>query len=122
METIDEPTLRKFLEEICGGEMEILEDLANECAKDAENLIRDIRNAHLSKDPELLKRSAHSLKSTSATFGGHHLSKKAQHLEEIATDQAKIDAHADLVKELIEAIESEGEGFIAELSAVVDLL
>ncbi len=122
METIDDITLRQFLDEICGGEMEILEDLATECAKDAENLIRDIRTAHQSRDPELLKRSAHSLKSTSATFGGHNLSKKAGRLEEVATDQGNIDANPDLVKELIGAIESEGEGFIAELSAISSLL
>lgn len=122
METIDEPTLRTFLEEICGGDVEILEDLAVECAKDAENLIREIRRAHLAKDASLLKRSAHSLKSTSATFGGHTLSKHARHLEEISRDQPTIDAHADRVIELIELIEEEGEGFIAELSALSSLL
>ena len=65
----------------------MLPELVNRFVEDADRLIQEARVALEQKSAQDLRRAAHSLKSTSATFGAVALSEAARELEVLARDE-----------------------------------
>lgn len=76
---------------------EFVADLIDTFLSNGPRLITDMRQAYRDNDLEILKRSAHSLKSNGKTFGANQLAEVAFELEHMATmgelddPQGKID-------------------------------
>ncbi len=81
MQVIDTDILRRFYDEVCDNELEILVDIASDCVTETQALSTEIHNSFTTKDWEVFNRSAHSMKSTAKSLGGDQLSEHAKHLE-----------------------------------------
>ncbi|MCP4701655.1 MAG: Hpt domain-containing protein [Gammaproteobacteria bacterium] len=74
-EAIDE------LNEMSGGDQEILEDVINTYVQDAAMLVEEIRQAAEAGDADTLQRKAHPLKSSSASLGARKFAELCKALE-----------------------------------------
>jgi len=62
--------------------------------QEAAKLVHGIENALSIADEDGLARSAHTLKSSSASIGAHSLSHVAKQIEQLARQQRAVEAHA----------------------------
>ena len=92
-EVIDRAVLRALLATV-GDDPEFLAELIDSYFDDTATLIPALRGATRDGDAEALRRSAHSLKSNSATFGATALAALCQDLETRARDGDLVDAGA----------------------------
>lgn len=75
---------RGRLHEISGGDAEFERELAGEYVTQAWALLAEIGSALERSDPELLRRSAHTLKGSSRTIGAQGVADLASQLEKLA--------------------------------------
>ena len=80
---IDEAAFGQLLETV-GGDEEFLAELIGTYLADSPNLLAEMRSAIESGETETLRRAAHTLKSTSATFGASRLAGIAREIEAAA--------------------------------------
>jgi len=72
------------LSEISGGDAEFEREIAGEYVTQAWGLLAEISAAIERGDPELLRRSAHTLKGSSRTIGARGVAEMAAQLEKLA--------------------------------------
>ncbi|HUR61025.1 MAG TPA: Hpt domain-containing protein [Candidatus Thermoplasmatota archaeon] len=84
---VDEGVLRGLLDDM-GGDVEVVKELIQSYLGEAPRLLAEARQATAARDAGTLQRAAHTLKSTSATFGAMELSEASKALEHAAKDGA----------------------------------
>lgn len=80
MSSID-PRLLEQLKELIGGDQEALNELIGTFQMEGGEIVVDMQKALPSQDIDLLRRSAHSLKSSAQDFGASELSSACASLE-----------------------------------------
>lgn len=90
---LDRDALQNLLETV-GGDWTFLEELAQEFFDDTPNLLSEIRSGLAAADASVVRRAAHSLKGTSASFGAMTLSEMCKQVEYAARD-GNLDGLAD---------------------------
>ncbi|HEX2066976.1 MAG TPA: Hpt domain-containing protein [Candidatus Thermoplasmatota archaeon] len=81
--SVDEATLRALLDDL-GGDAEVVKELVQSYLEEAPRLLAEARVALAAGDAAALQRAAHTLKSTSATFGALELAESSQAIEQAA--------------------------------------
>ena len=81
-----------FYIDVCDGKPEIIRELIEMYMTSLDELTRDLVLAQEQKDTKLLRRTAHSLKSSSRIFGANQLSADCEILEELARTEKLADA------------------------------
>jgi HPt (histidine-containing phosphotransfer) domain-containing protein len=108
--TIDRATF-EALKETTGAEFVL--ELVDTFLQEAPTMLDDLRRALAAKDAEKFRRTAHSLKSNSNTFGAHTLGAMARELE--LTSAAKVSGDD---AEAVDALADEYSRVAAALSAL----
>lgn len=80
-EIVDSSTLDYMFENLCGGDQAVMAEMVQFFLQESENLLRQIQVAVENQDMISLVRTAHSLKSSSASFGATQVSKLCQQIE-----------------------------------------
>jgi HPt (histidine-containing phosphotransfer) domain-containing protein len=111
---VDPTTLRSFARELGGGSAEIIAEIVEAFLQDTPELVAQMRAAVAARDPALLDRAAHTLKSSSATVGAMVLSARCRAIEEQARGGAAGDIGA-----AVEGVAQEFERVRMELHAGV---
>jgi len=99
-----DPTAIEKLLDLTGGDRTALAELILSYLNDTSKLLDDLRHALERNDPELLRRTGHTLKSSSRDFGAMALSQLGKQLENLG--KAKTTSGAS---ELVEQAEAEYE-------------
>lgn len=81
--TIDAATFAELLETV-GGDRDFLAELVETYLADSPGLFRELRQAISEEDPATARRAAHTLKSTSASFGADDLAAQCRQIEAAA--------------------------------------
>jgi HPt (histidine-containing phosphotransfer) domain-containing protein len=79
--------LNAIVEMIGVDDPEVVVDLIDTFLTDSQRQVEEMQRSIASGDIKTLHRAAHSMKSSSATFGAMYLSKLCQRLEQSAKDQ-----------------------------------
>jgi HPt (histidine-containing phosphotransfer) domain-containing protein len=82
-DALDATALQELLE-TTGGDRSFLAELIDTFLAEAPTLLADMQRALADGRADELRRAAHSLKSTSASFGAHGLARLARQIEEPA--------------------------------------
>lgn len=82
---VDRTELARLLETV-GDDPGFLAELAGEYLRDSADLVAELGPACAAGDAERLRRAAHTLASTSATFGARHLATLSRAVETAAAD------------------------------------
>jgi HPt (histidine-containing phosphotransfer) domain-containing protein len=101
---LDRASLDSFTYEVCGGNLEIIVDLVEIYRQSLDDLVGQIVSAWNTGDSIILRRAAHSLKSSSRIFGAHLLAENCETLEKAALTGELADAPL-----LIEHIEKQSQ-------------
>ena len=101
--TLKESALEDLAEMISDRELEILSDLVNTFLGEANRQVQNMVRAMASDNLSLLFLPAHSLKSSSATFGAMRLSQLSEQLETLITNAPD----RTVIGELVEQIRNE---------------
>lgn len=88
-ETVLESSVLRELQETLGGDRAVIEELVEAFIDDAADLV-DLAMRSAIGDTTTFRRSIHSLKTTSATFGASKLSSICLRLETTARDAAPV--------------------------------
>ena len=98
------------LKEATGADF--IDELVDTYLEDAPRQLSALRAALQAQDADAFRRAAHTLKSTSATFGADGLSGLAKELEMLAKDNKLAEAGSKLpaVEEAFQAVEAELKG------------
>ncbi|MEA3203382.1 MAG: hypothetical protein QOI63_1057 [Thermoplasmata archaeon] len=80
---VDEAVLRALLDDM-GGDVEVVKELVQSYLGEAPRLLAEARQALAAADALTLQRAAHTLKSTSATFGALQLAEASKAIEQAA--------------------------------------
>ncbi|MBX3000526.1 MAG: Hpt domain-containing protein [Caldilineaceae bacterium] len=115
--SLDRELLNSFASDICGDNPDIIVDLVQIYLQSKEDLIEQITSAWNSKDYMLLRRAAHSLKSSSRVFGANLLADNCQRLEEAALTGDLVSA-PDLIKRIVEQSQQMTRLLAAEFEGV----
>jgi len=91
---IDHDTLARFAETMAGGDPEFVGELIDEFLRDGPELVEGVARGLAEGDEELVRRSAHTLKSNASTFGALVLAALCRDLESRAKD-GDLDGAAD---------------------------
>jgi HPt (histidine-containing phosphotransfer) domain-containing protein len=81
---LDHEAITIFYIDVCEGKPEIIRELIEIYMISLDEMTRDLVLAQEEKDTKLLRRIAHSLKSSSQIFGAKQLSADCEILEELA--------------------------------------
>jgi HPt (histidine-containing phosphotransfer) domain-containing protein len=81
---LDREAIKIFYIDVCDGKPEIIRELIEIYMISLDEMTRDLVLAQEEKDTKLLRRIAHSLKSSSQIFGANQLSADCESLEELA--------------------------------------
>ena len=111
MSAIDSRTLGELLE-LIGGDQEALLELIETFQSEGSEIVDDMRASLADKDADVLRRAAHSMKSSAQDFGAIKLSTLSATLESLARD-----AWPDDADQRIDDIASE---FVAVDTALTD--
>jgi HPt (histidine-containing phosphotransfer) domain-containing protein len=111
-ETLDRAALDELLETV-GGDREFLVELIETYLGDSPGLLTDLSAGIAAGDAAAVRRAAHTLKSTSATFGATGLATTCREIEAAAAE----DDLADLLPR-VEGAAVEYEAVAAELRSV----
>lgn len=98
---LDAETIRVFCIDICDGNPEIVDELVGMYLKSLDDLSVQMESALHAGDYQLLRRAAHSLKSSSRVFGAELLSANCERLEEMAHTRV-LDGAAELIEQIAE--------------------
>ncbi len=114
---IDMETLRGLLEAV-GGEPSILQELAVAFLADLDEQAGELERSRAANDIETVRRAAHSLKSTSASFGATALATLSQQLE-AGADRGELPgaAEMDALRSAVERVKAELPPSIATMGA-----
>lgn len=93
MAALDGATMRKLMEDI-GGEAEVMRELVETFLEEGPRLVGLMRESFDGGDLRTLNRCAHSLRSSSATFGAVQLSRLCRDLEQATESATPQDADA----------------------------
>src|SRR5262245_5946492 len=110
-EDIDPAALVRLLD-VTGGDKEFVGDLVEQFLNDAPGLVDAVRRGVAAGEIGDVRRSAHSLKSSAATFGARDLADRSRELEDAAKREALDDAESQ-----IERIADELQNVRSELPA-----
>ncbi|MBI1295726.1 hypothetical protein GC175_12305 [bacterium] len=84
-----EPTaLELFVNDICGGDEDIIADLLETYCESTRDLIREMEWALETDKKEELRRAAHSMKSSCRIFGAEWLARNCEQIESLALEGA----------------------------------
>jgi HPt (histidine-containing phosphotransfer) domain-containing protein len=83
MSAVDEAVLRALLDDM-GGDVEVVKELVQSYLEEAPRLLAEARDALAKADVATVQRAAHTLKSTSATFGALALAESSKAIEHTA--------------------------------------
>lgn len=111
MPVLQPNALDAIVEMIGLDDPEIVVDLIDTFLTDSQRQIEEMERTLVTGDYKTFHRAAHSMKSSSATFGALHLSKLCQQLENSAREQCADGACA----ELYAAVRAEHELVVAAL-------
>jgi HPt (histidine-containing phosphotransfer) domain-containing protein len=78
---LDRGSLEIFTNDVCGGNLNIINDLVRIYLQSLDDLIGQMVSAWKTEDPIILRRAAHSLKSSSRIFGANLLAENCERLE-----------------------------------------
>ena len=93
-----DPTALQAMLDMVGGDTAFLAEMIATYLVDSPQLLADLGQAVAGGNADLLRRSAHSLKSNSAGFGAHTLATLARQLEDIGK-QGSTDGAAPMLAE-----------------------
>jgi HPt (histidine-containing phosphotransfer) domain-containing protein len=83
-ETVLDPHALRALHDLVGGDVETLHEIARAFLDDAPASIRELGGGLEAGDDALVRRSAHTLKSTALAFGAGELGEVCREVEEAA--------------------------------------
>lgn len=114
---IDLEALRGLLEAV-GGEPSILQELADAFLADLDEQAGELERSGAANDIETVRRAAHSLKSTSASFGATALATLSQQIE-AGADREELPgaAEMDALRSAVERVKAELPPSIATMGA-----
>jgi HPt (histidine-containing phosphotransfer) domain-containing protein len=78
---LDRGSLDTFMNDICGGNLDTISDLVQIYLQSLDDLLEEMVAAWKTEDHVILRRSAHSLKSSSRIFGADLLAENCERLE-----------------------------------------
>jgi len=106
---VDPAVLRRLTESL-GGDEAFVAELIEQFLADTPDLVEAARAGLETGNAPEVRRAAHTLKSTAATFGAHGLAERSRHLEEAAKNAeledglAQVDAMAEELDRVLEAL------------------
>jgi PAS domain S-box-containing protein len=98
-ESIDTVALEFMAESICGGDRNLMQDMVNCFIEESDKLLEAMDLSLLNDDSQTLLRSAHSLKSSSASVGSLRVSQLSREIEAAVKQQ-----HQEEIEEKINAL------------------
>jgi HPt (histidine-containing phosphotransfer) domain-containing protein len=107
----------QFFEEVCVGEMEIVDELVQDLQREGQELVDTILSSFKNEDLPLLQRAAHTLKSSIRIFGGIQLSNQAAEIEFLANPEAPGDFGT--VSNAVSQIQENFNNFLLHLDATI---
>lgn len=114
-EIIDQATFARFFDSL-GGDVEFLNEVVEEFLTSTPELFARMKQAIAASDAPALQRSAHSLKTGSATFGAMAFSARCKELEDIGKSgvmdgaEQKLNSLESSYAEVVLALKSQLEG------------
>jgi HPt (histidine-containing phosphotransfer) domain-containing protein len=115
MGILDRDILKRFYDEVCDNEIEILVDIAGDCINETQSLAKQIHTSYTVKDWEVFNRSAHSMKSTSKALGGVELSAHAEMMEHASSNYLKEEFDPSKLTEPVAELNQLLNSFVTEL-------
>ena len=119
-EILNRAEFDQFYEEVCVGEVEILEELVTDIHREGQDLVDNILSSFRSEDLALLQRSAHTLKSSTRIFGGAIVSQQSAEIEHLANPDQPGDFGT--LSNAVANIQENFSHFLVQLDIVVDSL
>ena len=83
---LDETALDLFVNDICGGDEEIIADLLETYCQSSKSLISEMNQTLKNGEKDELRRAAHSLKSSCRIFGAEWLAGNCEKVEQLAVE------------------------------------
>lgn len=117
-EILNRAEFEQFFEEVCVGEVEILEELVADIHREGQELVDAILGSFRSEDLTLLQRSAHTLKSSTRIFGGAIVSQQAAEIEHLANPDSPGDFGT--LSNALANVQENFSHFLVQLDMVVD--
>lgn len=117
-EILNRPEFEQFYEEVCVGEVDILEELVADIHSEGQALVDAIISSFRSEDLALLQRSAHTLKSSTRIFGGALISQMSAEIEHLANPDAPGDFGT--LSNALANVQENFSHFLVQLDMVVD--
>ena len=117
-EILNRAEFEQFYEEVCVGEVEIVEELIADIHHEGQELVDAILSSFKCEDLPLLQRSAHTLKSSTRIFGGALISQQAAEIEHLANPE--LPADFGTVSNALAQIQENFSSFLVQLDIVVD--
>ena len=117
-EILNRAEFEQFYEEVCIGEVEILEELVNDIHTEGQTLVDAILESFKDEDVALLQRSAHTLKSSARIFGGALISQQSAEIEHLANPDVPVDFGT--VSNAIAEVQENFSNFLIQLDMVVN--
>ena len=117
-EILNRAEFEQFYEEVCIGEVEILEELVNDIHTEGQTLVDAILESFKDEDVALLQRSAQTLKSSARIFGGALISQQSAEIEHLANPDAPVDFGT--VSNAIAEVQENVSNILVQLDMVVD--
>lgn len=84
---VDQKTLDYLFENLCDGDQATMQEMVKFFIQESESLLSQVQTAVIEANSHLLRHHAHSLKSSSASFGAIQVSQICQELENMGRDQ-----------------------------------
>ncbi len=116
-EVINLGEFEQFYEEVCIGEMEILEELVTDLKNEGQLLVDAILESFKNEDLTVLQRSAHTLKSSTKIFGGVRISEQSAEIEFLANPESPGDFGT--VSNAVSQVQENFSSFLLHLDAAV---
>jgi len=117
-EIINRSDFEQFYEEVCIGEIEILDELITDLKHEGQLLVDTILSSLQSEDLPVLQRAAHTLKSSTKIFGGGLISQQSATIE-LQTDPSS-PGDFGTVSNTVSDIQENFSNFLLHLDMVVD--
>jgi HPt (histidine-containing phosphotransfer) domain-containing protein len=89
---LNRESIQLFYSDVCDNNQDVITELVEMYLTSLDDLLRVLLRAQDQRDAQLLRRTAHSLKSSSQIFGAEQLSVDCQTLEDIALTENSADA------------------------------
>ena len=117
-EILNRAEFEQFYEEVCVGEVDILEELVADIHREGQDLVDAILSSLRAEDLTLLQRSAHTLKSSTRIFGGAIISQQSAEIEHLSNPDVPGDF--GVLSNAVANIQENFSHFLVQLDMVVD--